>query len=319
MTDTTAPVCRPTRRDCRLPPPHLARRRPALAPGGDGAAHLRPVRADPPRLPGREYVAEATACGITSAVYVQANWPLDRCVDEVRWLRDVHAETGWPTAVVGSADLFDEGAADVMRRQAALTPLVRGTRLQLHWHERPEFRFASAPDRMKDPVFRRNIAALADLGWLFELQVFADQMADAAALVGGLPRCHVRAGPRRNAGRPESRAGREWTRGMRLLAERPNVVVKLTGQGTFVHRVDRTLIETVTATCLELFGSRRCMWGSNFPIEKTLDRPAHPGLHLAGGCSPADRPRRPGRVRRDRPPGLPPLRTLGLHAHDRDR
>jgi predicted TIM-barrel fold metal-dependent hydrolase len=215
-----------------------------------------------------EYVAEATACGITSSVYVQANWPLDRCVDEVRWLRDVHAETGWPIAVVGSADLFDEGAAEVMRRQAAVTPLVRGTRLQLHWHERPEFRFASAPDRMKDPVFRRNIAALADLGWVFELQVFAAQMADAADLAADYPEVTfvlVHAGMPVESGPP---AVGEWTRGMRLLAERPNVVVKLTGQGTFVHRVDRPLIERVTATCLELFGSRRCMWGSNFPIEK---------------------------------------------------
>jgi predicted TIM-barrel fold metal-dependent hydrolase len=88
-----------------------------------------PIRRD---YPVSEYVEEATACGITSAVYVQANWPLDRSLDEVRWLHEVHAETGWPTAVIGSADLFDEGAADVMRRQAALTPLMRGTRLQLH-------------------------------------------------------------------------------------------------------------------------------------------------------------------------------------------
>lgn len=56
--------------------------------------------------------------------------------------------------------------------------------------------------------------------------------------------------------------------GMRLLADLPNVVVKLTGQGTFVHRVDPSLIDEVTGTSLDLFGSRRCMWGSNFPIEK---------------------------------------------------
>ena len=49
-----------------------------------------------------EYTAEATASGITASVYVQTNWPLDRSLDEVRWLRDVHAETGWPMAVIGS-------------------------------------------------------------------------------------------------------------------------------------------------------------------------------------------------------------------------
>ncbi|GAA2080169.1 amidohydrolase family protein [Actinomadura alba] len=215
-----------------------------------------------------EYVGEATACGISSSVYVQTNWPLERSIDEVRWLRDVHAHTGWPMAVIGSADLFDPGAAEVMRRQAELTPLMRGTRLQLHWHDRPEFRFASAPDRMNDPVFRSGIAALAELGWLFELQVFAPQMADAAEFVAAFPGTTfvlVHAGML--DGTEPARIA-EWTRGMRLLAELPNVVVKLTGQGTFVHRVDQTLIDLVTATCLELFGSRRCMWGSNFPVEK---------------------------------------------------
>lgn len=222
-----------------------------------------PIRRD---YPIAEYLAEAAPCGITSSVYVQTNWPLGRALDEVAWLRDVHAETGWPTAVVGSADLFDAGAADVLRRQAALTPLVRGTRLQLHWHERPEFRFAEAPDRMKDATFRRNLATLAELGWLFELQVFPAQMADAADLAGDFPEITF---VLVHAGMPVgSDAVAEWTRGMGLLAERPNVVVKLSGQGTFVHRVDRALIERVTATCLDLFGSRRCMWGSNLPIEK---------------------------------------------------
>ncbi|MEV4075125.1 amidohydrolase family protein [Nonomuraea fuscirosea] len=222
-----------------------------------------PIRRD---YPIAEYLAEAAPCGVTSSVYVQTNWPLGRALDEVAWLRDVHAETGWPTAVVGSADLFDAGAADVLRRQAALTPLVRGTRLQLHWHERPEFRFAEAPDRMKDATFRRNLATLAELDWLFELQVFPAQMADAADLAAGFPEITF---VLVHAGMPVgSDAVAEWTRGMRLLAERPNVVVKLSGQGTFVHRVDRALIERVTATCLDLFGSRRCMWGSNLPIEK---------------------------------------------------
>ncbi|MEV5503392.1 amidohydrolase family protein [Nonomuraea fuscirosea] len=222
-----------------------------------------PIRRD---YPIAEYLAEAAPCGITSSVYVQTNWPLGRALDEVAWLRDVHAETGWPTAVVGSADLFDAGAADVLRRQAALTPLVRGTRLQLHWHERPEFRFAEAPDRMKDATFRRNLATLAELGWLFELQVFPAQMSDAADLAADFPEITF---VLVHAGMPVgSDAVAEWTRGMRLLAERPNVVVKLSGQGTFVHRVDRALIERVTATCLDLFGSRRCMWGSNLPIEK---------------------------------------------------
>jgi predicted TIM-barrel fold metal-dependent hydrolase len=60
----------------------------------------------------------------------------------------------------------------------------------------------------------------------------------------------------------------DWRAGMRALAEQPNVVVKLTGQGTFVHRVDPALISLVADQVLESFGPRRALFGTNFPIEK---------------------------------------------------
>jgi predicted TIM-barrel fold metal-dependent hydrolase len=144
---------------------------------------------------------------------------------------------------------------------------MRGTRLQLHWHEDERFRFASAPDRMRDPVLRRNVGRLADLGWLFELQVFPGQMEDAARFVGEFPQTTF---VLVHSGMLESTAPDHvapWREGLARLAEHENVVTKLTGQGTFVHRVDRELLSLVTATTLELFGSRRCMWGTNFPVE----------------------------------------------------
>jgi predicted TIM-barrel fold metal-dependent hydrolase len=155
----------------------------------------------------------------------------------------------------------------VFARQAEISPLMRGTRLQLHWHPDERFRYASAPDRMNDPVFRENVAALEALGWLFELQVFPAQMADAAALAAAFPRTAfvlVHAGMLESA---EPAHVEAWREGLRLLAQQRNVVVKLSGQGTFVHRVDEALIRLVTATTLELFGSQRCLFGSNFPIE----------------------------------------------------
>lgn len=222
-----------------------------------------PIRRD---YPIGEYIADATASGIGASVYVQTNWPLDRVVDEVRWLHEVHQEAGWPMAVVGAADMFDERTPEILRRQAAITPLIRGTRQQLHWHERPEFRFATAHDRMKDPVLRKNVGALADLGWLFELQVFPEQMPDAVEFAAAFPDVTfvlVHAGMLIGPEYLEP-----WRAGMAALAELPNVVVKLTGQGTFVHRVDPDLISSVAREVLGWFGAGRAMFGTNFPVEK---------------------------------------------------
>jgi predicted TIM-barrel fold metal-dependent hydrolase len=210
-----------------------------------------------------EYIAQATAAGVGQSVYVQANWPLERSVDEVRWVQSVHEQTGWPHAIVGSADLFDPRAVETFHAQSKASPLMRGIRLQLHWHENEQYRYASAPDRMHDPVFRENIARLAKLRWVFELQVFAPQMRDAARLVADHPDVQF---VLLHAGMPEGDPG-AWRTALEQLAPYANLAVKLSGQGTFVHRVDRELIGLVARTSLELFGPDRCMFGSNFPIE----------------------------------------------------
>lgn len=214
-----------------------------------------------------EYGAEVATSGFRSSVYVQANWPLERSVDEVRWVHEQHERTGWPHAIVGSADLFSDDAADIFEQQSKATPLMRGTRLQLHWHETEQYRFASAPDRMHDPTLRRNVGLLTDLGWVFELQVFPPQMPDAARLVADFPDTTF---VLVHAGMPEGPAEHDltsWRRGLEHLAPYPNVVCKLSGQGTFIHEVNLDLIAEVAETCLALFGSERCLFGSNLPIE----------------------------------------------------
>ena len=55
---------------------------------------------------------------------------------------------------------------------------------------------------------------------------------------------------------------------MKWLAEQPNLFVKISGQGTFLHRVDAAFIAGVVHDCVALCGSERCMFGSNLPIEK---------------------------------------------------
>ena len=55
---------------------------------------------------------------------------------------------------------------------------------------------------------------------------------------------------------------------MRLLAAQDNVVSKLSGLGTFLRANDAEHIGFVVRETLDLFGAERCLFGSNFPIEK---------------------------------------------------
>jgi len=208
------------------------------------------------------YKVDVEAKGFAQFVYVQANWRLEDSLKEVQWVQAQHERTGWPHAIVGSADLFAPDALDTIHAQREASPLLRGTRLQLHWHEHEAFRFATAPDRGQDETFNANLAQLPALGLVFELQVFPNQLASAIQLVEAHPDLTF---VLIHAGMPI--AGEPWRDALMELGRRPNVYVKLSGQGTFVHKVDPELIADVTKVVLDSFGSGRAMFGSNFPIE----------------------------------------------------
>ncbi|WP_419911112.1 amidohydrolase family protein [Hoeflea sp.] len=217
--------------------------------------------------PIEEYRADLNGTGIQKSVYVQANWAPDRFADEVAWVQSVADEHGWPHAIVGYADFTAE---DVRPQLDRLTdyPLMRGIRQQLHWHENPLYRFAAHADLPADPVVQRNVARLADYGWSFDLQVFSGQMADAAQLAEACPDVTFIL---QHAGMLEdtSEAGwSHWRSGMERLAACANVVTKLSAFGTFIHRNDPDFIATMIVETEKIFGAGRCLFGSNFPIEK---------------------------------------------------
>jgi predicted TIM-barrel fold metal-dependent hydrolase len=131
--------------------------------------------------PMSEYLADVAGSGVERSVYVQANWPVDRAVEEAAWIEAVALETGWPHGLVAYADMTVADARPALDRLTRF-PRLRGIRQQLHWHEMEQYRFASRPDLCADPALRRNVARLADYGLVFDLQVFPGQMAGAAEL-----------------------------------------------------------------------------------------------------------------------------------------
>jgi len=217
--------------------------------------------------PAEEFIADLEGTGVVKSVYVQTNWAPARAIEEVEWVQSEADRTGWPHAIVSFVDMQSETAPEVMEAQAR-HPLMRGVRQQLHWHEKELYRFASKPDMMNTAVFRQNLARLRDHGWLFELQVFSSQMAEGAALARSFPDIQfvlLHAGMLEDLS-PEGRA--KWREGMKRLAGEQNVATKFSGLGTFIRKNDPQHVADVVGATVELFGADRCMWGSNFPIEK---------------------------------------------------
>jgi predicted TIM-barrel fold metal-dependent hydrolase len=214
-----------------------------------------------------EYVADLAGTGVTQSVYVQCNWPKDRFEDEVAHVQQVADAHGFPQAIVGYADFLVD---DVRPQLDRLTkyPGMRGLRMQLQWHQNPQYQFASSSDLARTPALQKNVAYLADYNWSFDLQVFAGQMQGAAELADSAPKVTFIL---QHAGMLEDlspQGWEEWRQGMRLLASRRNIVSKLSALGTFIHKNDPAHIAAIVHETIQIFGPERCLFGSNFPVEK---------------------------------------------------
>ena len=105
-------------------------------------------------------------------------------------------------------------------------------------------------------------------GLSFDLQLYPAQMADAAALAHAYPDVPIILN---HAGMPVDRdeeGVRLWHRGMRELAAAPNVVVKISGLDTVDWNWTVETIRPFVLQTIELFGVSRCMFASNFPVDK---------------------------------------------------
>ena len=211
-----------------------------------------------------EFRADARACGFEGSVHVQVG--AADGLAEARWVQQVHdASGGWPTAQVGFCDLTSREAE---RNLAALAeiPTMRGVR-QIVGRAPGEDARTGTNALLEDAGFERGLAMTAEAGLSFDLQLTPELMPKCAELFGRVPElmvalCH--------AGSPHDRSDEgmsKWTEGMGQLSDLPNMFCKLSGLGMFRHGWTVDDIRPVIETCLSMFGSERCMFGSNFPVD----------------------------------------------------
>jgi predicted TIM-barrel fold metal-dependent hydrolase len=210
-----------------------------------------------------DYRRDAAAHRIVATVHVEAEWDPADPVGETRWLEEVQATHGLPSAAVAQAWLDRDDVETVLAAQAA-HPLVRGIRHKPSAAPAPA---AHAPSGMTDAAWRRGYALLERHGLSFDLQTPWWHLAEAAELATAFPRTTIILN---HTGLPSDRseaglAG--WRAAMKELADCPNVAVKISGLG----RRGRpwTLAENgpVIRDAIELFGWQRCLFASNFPVD----------------------------------------------------
>ncbi len=195
-------------------------------------------------------------------------------------------------AIIGFGDLLlGERLEPVLDAQVAASGgRMRGVRQIAAWHEDPTARgsLASPPPHMLlDADFRRGMAVVERAGLTFDTFAYHTQLGEVADLANAFPGTPIivnHAGGAIGVGPYADRRDDvfpAWKAGMLEIAQCSNTYVKLGGLGmrVFGHGFGDmprppSSEELATAwrpyieTCIEAFGPERCMFESNFPVDK---------------------------------------------------
>lgn len=197
-------------------------------------------------------------------------------------------------AIVGCADLsLGDAVSPVLDALASAgNGRLRGIRFPVAFHPDEAVRSTPAvspPGLMASAAFRAAASAVARAGLSLDVWAYHTQLPEVATLAAALPdltvvvdHCGGPIGVGPYEGRREA-AFAEWSDAMAALAERPNVVVKLGGLAMRVGGFDfdqrprppssddlATAWRPTVETCIALFGPDRCMFESNFPVDKGM-------------------------------------------------
>ena len=187
--------------------------------------------------------------------------------EEARWIGTVIAEHApIPAAHIARADLSSPEAVDTLEELADM-PHVRGIRHILNWHPDPLVSHTPRPGIINEPAWRSSFARLSELGLSFDLQVFPEQLLDAAQLASDFPETTIVLD---HLGMPLSRDSdylKSWREGILALAERENVSVKISAIGTTDHGWTTDSISPLLDATVQAFSPERVMFASNFPVD----------------------------------------------------
>jgi predicted TIM-barrel fold metal-dependent hydrolase len=214
-----------------------------------------------------DYRADTAGVPIAKTVHMEAECDPRDPVAETLWLEEVAAAHGFPTACVAQARLDRDDIAGVLAAQAAHR-LVRGIRHKPAAAPRPEEARRGMAGSMDDDRWRRGYALLERHRLSFDLQTPWWHLDAAADLARDFPNTVLILN---HTGLPADRGPeglRRWRQNLELLAAQPNTVLKISGLGQPGRPWTVADNGPVIRTALEVFGVQRCLFASNFPVDK---------------------------------------------------
>ncbi len=210
--------------------------------------------------------ADIAGHGVLASVHVQADWDEHGDpVDETAWLQGVADAHGFPQAIVAYADLAAPDAQRTLERHCAHRNM-RGIRMLRPGASLPGVTGAAA--MFDDPRWRAGFARLAPLRLSYDMRVTTAEMPAAVRLARDFPQTAIIVNHLAYAPGRDPALAPAWREGIAALADCPNVAMKLSGFAIVDRAWTIDAIRPWVAFAIERFGPERCLFGSNYPVDR---------------------------------------------------
>jgi predicted TIM-barrel fold metal-dependent hydrolase len=238
---------------------HPGLQHPEQLPPGDHSAMCRDFL--PP-----DYRRDAANETVQATVHIEAEADRRDQLVETQWVHELATEFGMPNAVVAHAWLDTPDAEELIATQSRW-PLVRGIRSKPMTAATPDASVRGEPRTIQDERWLAGIGLLVKHGLSFDLRIPWWHLAEAAEIARRYPELPIALN---HAGCPWDRSPEglaKWRRGMEALARYSNVHCKisflLVPDSPWTEESNRGVVRDTIA----IFGSERCMFASNFPVD----------------------------------------------------
>jgi len=204
-----------------------------------------------------EYCEAAAGLGIGEAIFMEVDVPFHEAAAEAAFFCELADDPSNSLSGVIAACRPEEGDITGWMESTA-HPRLCGYRRVLH----------TQPDALSDTdTFRRNITRIGKAGLTFDLCVLPRQQAITAALIDACPGARFILD---HCGVPDIASGDldSWRAGLRDLAQRPNLVCKLSGIIAYSSpdHLEADTLRPVIEQAIDCFGWDRVLWGSDWPV-----------------------------------------------------
>ncbi len=209
------------------------------------------------------FLDDAKKLNLSKSVHIQAEIIDQNKIFETEWLQKIsnNHNSNFPNAIVGFVDLSSKNFISDIEKHCQYKNF-RGIRQILKSTKDDE-------SFLKNDIWINNLKYLEKYNLSFDLLIFFHQYKSAINVIKKYPNILFIIN---HCFWPQNSENdfNNWTKALKSISSFDNVVIKISGFGEWLKNCSLSNIKPYILETIDCFGVDRCMFGSNFPVDKQI-------------------------------------------------